>query len=231
MSNFLKGDDSVSLCRFSFHSSNYVVETYYNEKKAAPEVINSTIRALGHFNVSLHINQTYLICEFNRIKYFNVPKFFNLHFSYHLLLSFGRTDALGSPRFHGPNAFASKDKIDFQENLITTRYESPIVEPAVVKEKTHACLMVIAWIFFASTGMVFARYMKFLLPGKKVCGSKIWFLIHRPFMIIVVVISITSFLVILSAKDWKWISSIKPLSFAHSIFGIVAISFSIFQVI
>lgn len=208
-----------------------MVETYYNQKKAEPEVLNSSIRTLGHSDYTLTINQSYLICEFNRVKYFNLTNFFNLHFPYHILLSFGKTNALGSPTFHGRNAFSSKEKINFQTKIVTSKYETAFVEPIVVREKAHACLMVIAWIFFASTGMVFARYMKFLFPEKTLCGNKIWFLVHRPFMILVTVISITSFLVVLSAKDWKWIPLTKPVSYAHSIFGIVAISFSIFQVI
>ncbi|RNA02804.1 ferric-chelate reductase 1 isoform X1 [Brachionus plicatilis] len=228
--DFFMGDDSVSLCRFSIFSRDYVVESYFNVKKAEPDVINSNIRTLGNFNYSLTINQTYLICEFNRIKYLNESRFFNLHFPYHILLSFGRTNALGSPTFHGLNAFSSKEKINFEKKTITSPYQTSMVEQTVIKEKTHACLMVIAWIFFASTGMVFARYMKFLLPEKTLCGKKIWFVVHSPFMIMVAVISLTSFLVILSAKGWKWIPLIKPVNYAHSIFGIVAISFSIFQV-
>ena len=111
--------------------------------------------------------------------------------------------------------------------------------------------MVIAWMFFASTGILFARfqlnsirlyclifkifkyfhrYYKYLLPNTKLCGVKFWFVVHRPAMICVPIISIISFLIILSDENWTWIPLDEPAVFAHSIFGIVAIGFSFFQV-
>ncbi|CAF0731342.1 unnamed protein product [Brachionus calyciflorus] len=392
------GEDSVSLCRFSVKSFSYVVESYYNTDKSEPDVVNFTIRTLGHFNYVMTINQTYLICNFSRVKFIEKePQYYNLHLPYHILVSFGEIDSLGSPKYHGQNSFSSIDKINFQFNNITLPYaysniigngfyenwpfkiswtsdskqiyfefttkvsdsnnvwsafgfsqdtsmgnddvclckilngkatiehyvnlgkQAPtlldqnqpslgfsnmsasisdgllkctfsrlitypkvanyfdlnnghyvltakgVVDPyngnilkhavkltstqkinflsksanftessedegvKITKAKTHGCLMVIAWIFFASTGMVFGRYMKFLFPNFKLCGLRFWFLVHQPCMIMVSLISIAAFLVILSKCEWKWISTDEPINYAHSIFGIVAICFSIFQ--
>jgi hypothetical protein len=91
--------------------------------------------------------------------------------------------------------------------------------------------MVIAWILLASTGILIARYFKDLMPNTEIFGVKIWFIIHRPIMILVTAISITAFIVILAGLEWKWVSPDDKLEFTHSIFGIVTISVSILQVI
>ena len=58
-----------------------------------------------------------------------------------------------------------------------------------------------------------------------------WFFIHRPLMISVPIVSIIAFIVILSQLKWGWIDSTEQLNFAHSIIGIITISFSVVQVI
>jgi hypothetical protein len=93
--------------------------------------------------------------------------------------------------------------------------------------------MVIAWMFAASTGILFARYYKYFLPNVKWFKVQFWFNAHRSLMFSVPVLSIISFLIILSELDWKWISLESRETnqkFAHSIFGIVAIGLSFFQV-
>lgn len=91
--------------------------------------------------------------------------------------------------------------------------------------------MVIAWIFCASTGIIIARYYKFLLPTVKICKFDFWFNIHRPLMLLVVIISVVGLIVILSFRNWTWVTTDEPVIFAHSIFGIVTISLAVLQVI
>ena len=58
-----------------------------------------------------------------------------------------------------------------------------------------------------------------------------WFIIHRPMMMSVPIISVAAFIVILWEANWQWISiSDSTTFFAHSIFGIVTIGLSIIQV-
>ena len=92
--------------------------------------------------------------------------------------------------------------------------------------------MVIAWILFASTGILMPKYYRYL-GSDTICGLPVWFFIHRPLMIISAVITFTSFIVILSDKNWKWViaSNNTSVVFTHSIFGIVTISFTVVQVI
>ena len=57
-----------------------------------------------------------------------------------------------------------------------------------------------------------------------------WFVIHRPLMIFVPILSVIAFIVILAAAGWAWIPVSNKAAFAHSIFGIFAIVFSLVQV-
>ncbi len=91
-------------------------------------------------------------------------------------------------------------------------------------------LMVIAWVFFASTGVLVARHYKFLLGERKFFDVHAWFAIHRPFMIAAPVISSIALLVILAQLNWTWVSTTLALNFSHSIFGICAIILSFIQV-
>ncbi len=49
-------------------------------------------------------------------------------------------------------------------------------------------------------------------------------------MISVPILSIISFIVILSYMDWKWVDSSSQPEYAHSITGILTIAFSVVQV-
>ena len=90
---------------------------------------------------------------------------------------------------------------------------------------------IFAWLFCASTGILFARYYKYIFPSVKLMNVQFWFFIHRPLMISVPIISIIAFLIILSQLQWSWIVNTSQPNFAHSIIGIITISFSVIQVI
>jgi hypothetical protein len=91
--------------------------------------------------------------------------------------------------------------------------------------------MIISWMLFASTGILIARYFKFMLPNFKLCNLDFWFILHRPIMISVTIISVLGFISILWHSNWQWVSlSNSVIVFVHSIFGIVTICLSIVQV-
>jgi len=91
--------------------------------------------------------------------------------------------------------------------------------------------MVIAWMFCASTGILFARYFKFLFPKWKPFELQVWFVVHRPLMMFVAFASVIGFIIILADSDWKWLDTKIVANFVHSIFGIVTIGLSVIQVI
>ncbi len=78
--------------------------------------------------------------------------------------------------------------------------------------------------------LAFLSYFKFILPNQNICLSNFWLVVHRSFMILTFLISFSSFIVILSYVEWKWVDRSKPVAFTHSVFGILAISLSLVQV-
>ena len=91
--------------------------------------------------------------------------------------------------------------------------------------------MVIAWMFFAGIGIVFARYFRFILPSTKICGVQAWFALHRPFMILATTLTMAGFILMIFFMDGRWIKVTGPVKFSHSIIGVVCVGFSFLQVL
>ena len=201
------------------------VEHYFNNGKS-PQLMDQANPSIGFSNAKVSLNNNVLTCSFTREKSMpNVNNYLDAGAQqFYFLTANGDTDNSGKIQYHTSRQFSS-NKID-----LTTSESYSGVESNHAKAKAHGCLMVIAWILFASTGILVARYYKHLLPSKMYCGVKFWFVLHRPIMISVPVLSLIAFLVILSDLDWQWVETSEQLNFAHSIFGIVTISLSIIQV-
>ena len=90
--------------------------------------------------------------------------------------------------------------------------------------------MVTAWILFATTAIIIARYYKFIFPSVKPLDTQIWFWIHRTIMILVSIASIAGFTIILADLNWSWTSTFSSITFAHSVTGILVIFLSVIQV-
>jgi hypothetical protein len=90
--------------------------------------------------------------------------------------------------------------------------------------------MFFAWIVLSSTGILFARYYKFIFPKIQICSLQIWFVFHRSMMQAVVILSLAGLVLILFAKNWTWVEVAEKKEFTHSILGILAISFAFLQV-
>lgn len=90
--------------------------------------------------------------------------------------------------------------------------------------------MIIAWVIFASFGMIIARYFKFIFPDRRIFELKVWFVIHRPLMLSAFLLSFIALMVILADKNWTWIDKYNLTSFVHSIFGMITIGLAFIQV-
>ena len=95
----------------------------------------------------------------------------------------------------------------------------------------HGCLMTIAWIIFASTGILLVRYYSNY--------GRLIYAIHILFSILVQLASLAGFFIIFGLFfKWSWLTTVNnelndfnyKLGLAHSIFGITAILISILQV-
>jgi len=95
--------------------------------------------------------------------------------------------------------------------------------------KAHGIIMVFTWIVLVSTGILVARYFKRSWSDRKICSKAVWFAIHRTIMTCVAILTLISFILILVYKKGQWISEKTPREFAHSIIGILVISFALIQ--
>ena len=98
----------------------------------------------------------------------------------------------------------------------------------------HGTVMVVAWMVFASTGILFARYGRSLSVGnhQKLLGETVWFQAHRLALTLVSVLTLLGFFLILSQVGGKWVSLADdgPRIFAHSILGAIIVGFTMIQV-
>lgn len=95
--------------------------------------------------------------------------------------------------------------------------------------KAHGILMIFAWIVFVSTGVLIAQFFKTAWPERKICGKAVWFTLHRVVMSSAAILTIIAFILILVFEKGRWISRSQEREFAHSIVGIIVISFAVIQ--
>ena len=95
--------------------------------------------------------------------------------------------------------------------------------------KAHGIIMIFTWIVFVSTGILIARYFKRSWSEQKICGKAVWFALHRTIMTTVAILTLIGFILILVYKRGQWVSKSDKNGFAHSIIGIIVISFAIIQ--
>ncbi|KRY39589.1 putative ferric-chelate reductase 1 [Trichinella spiralis] len=87
--------------------------------------------------------------------------------------------------------------------------------------KAHGCLMVIGWWIFLPSGILFARYLKYLLPAQLIYGKKIWFLMHMTLNTTGSLLIAVSFICVFIAENGKWTGKNFPKG-THAILGMTA---------
>lgn len=98
--------------------------------------------------------------------------------------------------------------------------------------RAHGTVMVIAWMMFASTGILVARYGRLVhMKGRvEILGELIWFQIHRLALSIASIATLTGFFLILSQTKGEWVDTDNSHLFAHSILGIIIVCCSQIQI-
>jgi hypothetical protein len=99
--------------------------------------------------------------------------------------------------------------------------------------QAHAMIMILAWMVFDSTGILFARYGRSLRLGnrRQFLGKAVWFQIHRFLLSITPLLTLLGFFFILVHADGKWIDpQISVLRFVHSVFGGIIVCCTIIQI-
>jgi hypothetical protein len=218
------GDDCVVLCKHNSKDKYAAVQHYYNRYKSTPEILDANDTTVGLTDAGVAVNGNFLMCSFARQKQHNdVANYFDLSKKFFILAAYGDY-ANGVIDFHDVK-LPSYGAVNFES---TNVYSSDLITvPA--KAKIHGCLMVFAWVFLASIGILIARYFKNLGGKRKVLNVHIWFLIHRSCMSLVWLISIASFLIILWNNEWNWVLKASKIPFLHSVFGMLTIGLTFIQ--
>ncbi|XGW11469.1 hypothetical protein V3C99_012728 [Haemonchus contortus] len=92
--------------------------------------------------------------------------------------------------------------------------------------KAHAILMVLSWLFFVPTAVLFARFLRDFWSGTKPGGLCVWYHAHRTCNFIAVVLMIASFICIMISKGWTWTgpgSKSKYYTKVHTLTGLLAL--------
>ncbi|KAH3696358.1 hypothetical protein DPMN_083822, partial [Dreissena polymorpha] len=86
--------------------------------------------------------------------------------------------------------------------------------------KAHACLMLLAWIFFAPIGLIWMKYYTTMWPNSRFLGQKYWLVTHfncTVWVVILVIISVI--LIFIEAGGWSYFHELPQK--AHPILGII----------
>jgi hypothetical protein len=100
--------------------------------------------------------------------------------------------------------------------------------------QAHAMAMILSWMVFGSTGVLFARYGRSLRLGnrRQLCGKAVWFQIHRFLLSLTSLLTLLGFFFIFTLANGRWVDPQKfgiPL-FVHSIFGSIIVCCIIIQI-
>ncbi|CAF3433547.1 unnamed protein product [Rotaria socialis] len=101
-----------------------------------------------------------------------------------------------------------------------------------ILKNAHSTVMVIGWMIFASTGILFARYGRSLHIGnkQKFLGESIWFQVHRFILFLATLATLLGFLLILAEVNGEWIKLREGLTFVHSVLGGIIVCCALLQV-
>ncbi|CAG5120623.1 unnamed protein product, partial [Candidula unifasciata] len=109
---------------------------------------------------------------------------------------------------------ASANRIDF------TYFSNSHGRATYSLAKAHGCLMILAWIFFASIGLLLTKYYKPMWPESRMFDQKYWFLGHFNCMATMFIITIIAIILIFVEAGGYSQAPDLPQK-AHPILGII----------
>jgi hypothetical protein len=98
----------------------------------------------------------------------------------------------------------------------------------------HGTVMILAWVVFGSTGVLFARYGRVLRFGnqRQLLGKSIWFQAHRFLLSLSSLLTLLGFFLIIIYRGGQWVnpSTDNKQLFAHTVFGSIVVCCVIVQI-
>ncbi|BFZ17110.1 hypothetical protein BsWGS_20149 [Bradybaena similaris] len=166
------GDDSVLEC--VAENGKVHVRTSYNNGKANEYPVDKTA---GLSEAEGSVTNGLLACSFSRkTAYPEEKRVFDLSLPYYLMVATG--DAVSgnkSPHSYERLPKVSADKVSLQQVTSISGSRDPFY-PLV---KAHGTIMTLAWMFFASCGLIVARHGRSMFNNAKPLGIHVWFHVHR----------------------------------------------------
>ncbi|VDL90923.1 unnamed protein product [Schistocephalus solidus] len=141
--------------------------------------------------------------------------------AYFLMIQRG-SDPLGSAfgsLYPGGEA-VSKENAVVTSPLYGVRIEDQMRASGVAK--AHGCMMVLAWVFCSSVGVILSRYYKDMWPNSGLLGERVWFQLHR--ILMGVCVGLTCIAVILAFAFCYGYSTLSSYpDYIHPILGLIVL--------
>jgi hypothetical protein len=203
-------------------NSEVIISHYYKETSES-ELIRLKPSEDGLSKESGKYESGILHCKFSRELISGSKYVRDLNSGHYVAIDKGTDEDLIQNRLTSSSGYIqfSNGPIDF---FIITK---PIVETSWLA-KVHGSLMIIAWVFLASIGIMIARFYKPMWSNRPIGKLRVWFTFHRPVQMAVLALSLLGLLAILIDKGFTWSTSGNELT--HSILGIIVISLALLNV-
>lgn len=135
----------------------------------------------------------------------------------HILMSRGgASNGISQKHGHGVGEIpvATPDEVSLQ----TTANVGNFARFSLVK--AHGILMILAWAFFGTTGLLWTKYYKPMWPNKRFYGERYWFVAHFNCMVMLVLLVVIAFIIIFVEVGGYSKADYLPYE-AHPILGII----------
>ncbi|CAF1067872.1 unnamed protein product [Adineta steineri] len=233
------GQDHVFICQHLADNTISLQRFINPNGHERPVLANDLPNVGGTFNVSRQkLENGIAHCDFTLSNFGNARRHsrqisfpeLSQTTTYQPLIAFGFLDSSNVLQRHSQNA-----RTALSEKVLLNRAETIVYNigstgsDSTALMKAHGIIMIFAWIVLVSTGILIARYFKKSWSTRKICGKAVWFAIHRTLMTSVAILTLIAFILILVYKKGQWISQKNQREFAHSIVGILVISFAVIQ--
>ncbi|VDD79096.1 unnamed protein product [Mesocestoides corti] len=174
--------------------------------------------------------QHYLQCRFRRrvtpVKMANQLKDLAPPNAYYLIIQRG-SDPLRTSfgqLFPGGEATSNESAIITSPLYDLTIDDTLMHAPGVVK--AHGAMMVLAWVFCSSVGVIISRYYKDMWPNSGLLGERVWFQVHRILMGLCV--GLTCLAVILAFIFCQGYSRLRIYpDYIHPILGLIVLCLAV----
>ncbi|KAK3571790.1 hypothetical protein QTP86_018681 [Hemibagrus guttatus] len=193
----IMGNDDIYICVLDSTGSIQIQHAFSTGRS---RLKNVPLGNISHIRTS--VMDGIIRCSFRSRNPISTTRISGMNNSYYLLFAYG-SSVDGKILYHGQNHFVSTASVDILNPQTVRNMQLPVII------KAHGCLMLIAWMFTASTGMMIARYLKAVM-GKGCCHKDFWFVAHVSLMSISGAATITAF-VLVFAHVRGWHGGLHPI--------------------